>query len=213
MAAELGVVLNKETLILFYTDRPANAFWQPYVDDRAFHQRAEISKNPELKTLLSVGGWSHNDPPMAWLFTTMVETPASRSQFPIQNAFALTVHKTQCLTLPHTSLTVDENMFAAGQVYRHRKEVEPQIFDRALADELRIAAGVALVDPHRARRERIAEPLPARGREAQHGVGADRRLGRIGVRAGEGHGGARLGTVGGHVEVDVPEGRCRDGGK
>ena len=35
----------------------------------------------------------------------------------IQNAFALTVHKTQGLTLPHTSLTVDENVFAAGQVY------------------------------------------------------------------------------------------------
>ena len=42
---------------------------------------------------------------------------ASRQQFPLQNAFALTVHKTQGLTLPHITLNVDENMFAEGQVY------------------------------------------------------------------------------------------------
>ena len=40
---------------------------------------------------------------------------ASRQQFPLQNAFALTVHKTQGLTLPHVTLSVDENMFAEGQ--------------------------------------------------------------------------------------------------
>jgi ATP-dependent exoDNAse (exonuclease V) alpha subunit len=43
--------------------------------------------------------------------------PASRYQFPIQNAFALTVHKTQGLTLPHTTLTIDNNMFTTGQIY------------------------------------------------------------------------------------------------
>ena len=42
---------------------------------------------------------------------------ASRKQFPLQNAFALTVHKTQGLTLPHVTLNVDESMFAEGQVY------------------------------------------------------------------------------------------------
>ena len=43
--------------------------------------------------------------------------PASRHQFPLQNAFALTVHKTQGLTLPHITLTIDQNMFAPGQIY------------------------------------------------------------------------------------------------
>ncbi|MDW3631959.1 MAG: hypothetical protein QOK71_11010 [Nitrososphaeraceae archaeon] len=42
---------------------------------------------------------------------------ASRHQFPLQNAFALTVHKTQGLTLPHATLTIDQNMFAPGQIY------------------------------------------------------------------------------------------------
>jgi hypothetical protein len=42
---------------------------------------------------------------------------ASRYQFPLQNAFALTAHKTQGVTLPHTTLTIDKNMFAPGQIY------------------------------------------------------------------------------------------------
>jgi len=41
----------------------------------------------------------------------------SRQQFPLQNAFVLTVHKTQGLTLPRATVSVDENMFAPGQVY------------------------------------------------------------------------------------------------
>ena len=43
--------------------------------------------------------------------------PAQRTQFPLQNAFALTVHKTQGLTLPHTTISLDEQMFANGQAY------------------------------------------------------------------------------------------------
>ena len=43
--------------------------------------------------------------------------PASRYQFPLQNAFALTVHKTQGLTLPRATLTIDHNMFVPGQIY------------------------------------------------------------------------------------------------
>jgi ATP-dependent DNA helicase PIF1 len=43
--------------------------------------------------------------------------PASRYQFPIQNAFALTVHKTQGLTLPHTTISLDSQMFTTGQAY------------------------------------------------------------------------------------------------
>ena len=43
--------------------------------------------------------------------------PAQRTQFPLQNAFALTVHKTQGLTLPHITISLDEQMFANGQAY------------------------------------------------------------------------------------------------
>ena len=43
--------------------------------------------------------------------------PACRIQFPLQNAFALTVHKTQAITLPQTSLYLNNQMFAKGQSY------------------------------------------------------------------------------------------------
>ncbi len=43
--------------------------------------------------------------------------PASRHQFPIQNAFSLTVYKTQGLTLPYITTSLDSQMFTTGQVY------------------------------------------------------------------------------------------------
>ena len=42
---------------------------------------------------------------------------ASRTQFPLQNSFALTVHKTQGITLPHVSLALDSQIFSPGQTY------------------------------------------------------------------------------------------------
>ena len=42
---------------------------------------------------------------------------ASRRQFPLQNCFALTVHKCQGLTLPKISLFLGNQFFAAGQAY------------------------------------------------------------------------------------------------
>ena len=42
---------------------------------------------------------------------------ASRTQFPLQNSFALTVHKTQGLTLPNITLILDDKIFSAGQAY------------------------------------------------------------------------------------------------
>ena len=42
---------------------------------------------------------------------------ACRRQFPLQNAFALTVHKTQGLTLPTVCLELDETIFACCQAY------------------------------------------------------------------------------------------------
>ena len=38
-------------------------------------------KNPNLKVLLSVGGWTHSDPPNDWIFSKMAETPGGRKQF------------------------------------------------------------------------------------------------------------------------------------
>jgi hypothetical protein len=43
--------------------------------------------------------------------------PSSRYQFPLQNAFALTVHKTQGLTLTEISVSLDQQIFAPGQAY------------------------------------------------------------------------------------------------
>ena len=43
--------------------------------------------------------------------------PACRIQFPLQNAFALTAHKTQSVTLPQTSLYLHNQMFAPDQSY------------------------------------------------------------------------------------------------
>ena len=41
---------------------------------------------------------------------------ASRTQFPLQNSFALTVHKTQSLTLPKISIDLAQ-LFSPGQAY------------------------------------------------------------------------------------------------
>ena len=42
---------------------------------------------------------------------------ATRRQFPIQNCYALTVHKTQGLTLYYISVSLDDQMFSPGQAY------------------------------------------------------------------------------------------------
>ena len=41
----------------------------------------------------------------------------SRTQYPLQNAFALTVHKTQSLSLNDISLALDGSLFSPGQAY------------------------------------------------------------------------------------------------
>src|SRR6266540_6790702 len=45
---------------------------------------------------------------------TINGTPASRIQFPLINAFALTIHKVQGLILPNISLNLDSQMFEKG---------------------------------------------------------------------------------------------------
>ena len=42
---------------------------------------------------------------------------ASRRQYPIQNCYALTVHKTQGLTLNNVSVSLDDQIFSNGQAY------------------------------------------------------------------------------------------------
>ena len=44
-------------------------------------------------------------------------TNCQQTQYPLQNCFALTVHKTQGLTLPKVSLALDGNIFSSGQAY------------------------------------------------------------------------------------------------
>ena len=41
----------------------------------------------------------------------------SRTQFPLQNAFALTVHKTQSLSIPLITVSLDASLFSPGQAY------------------------------------------------------------------------------------------------
>lgn len=36
---------------------------------------------PHLKTLLSVGGWTHNDPPLEWIFSAMAQSAETRASF------------------------------------------------------------------------------------------------------------------------------------
>jgi chitinase len=50
-------------------------------DGQYAHFVALKKKNPKLKTLLSVGGWTHSDPPNDWIFSAMAETPGGRKQF------------------------------------------------------------------------------------------------------------------------------------
>jgi hypothetical protein len=73
-----------------------------------------------------------------------------------------------------------------------------RVADRAFADELRIAARIALVDADHARRERVAETLLARAGEAKDGGGAPRLLGRAEPGVAELVGAARRSA--GHVE-------------
>jgi len=50
-------------------------------DGQYAHFVALKKKNPNFKVLLSVGGWTHSDPPYDWIFSAMAETPGGRKQF------------------------------------------------------------------------------------------------------------------------------------
>ena len=87
--------------------------------------------------------------------------PSSRYQFPLQNAFALTVHKTQGLTLPEISVCLDQQIFAPGQAYTalsrstdwskvHIASFHPSAF----------IADTSMVKEYERLQEKAATPLP-----------------------------------------------------
>ncbi len=50
-------------------------------------------------------------------FFTFQGAHASRTQYPLQNAFALTVHKTQGVTLQFVTVSLNDEIFTVGQAY------------------------------------------------------------------------------------------------
>ena len=68
-------------------------------------------------TFLNTGTLIHTVVSCKTSYFTINGMNASRNQFPLQNCFALTVHKCQGLTLPNISLFLDDQFFASGQAY------------------------------------------------------------------------------------------------
>ena len=50
-------------------------------------------------------------------FFNINSTSFSQTQYPLQDTFALIVHKTQSLSLNHISLMLDASLFSPGQAY------------------------------------------------------------------------------------------------
>ena len=69
-------------------------------------------------------------------YFTINGIPYSRTQLPLQNAFALTIHKTQGLTLSKVAISFDAGMFAYGHAYtalsRARRWEDVDIIDICL---------------------------------------------------------------------------------
>ena len=49
--------------------------------------------------------------------STVGRAKACRTQFPLQNLFALTIYKTQGLTLQKITVSLDHHIFSPGQAY------------------------------------------------------------------------------------------------
>ena len=50
-------------------------------------------------------------------FLNINGVPYTRTQYPLGNAFALTIHKTQSLGLDNIAIALDSSIFGAGQAY------------------------------------------------------------------------------------------------
>ena len=80
-----------------------------------------LDSNPQLLNVLAAFPTRNGIEQISVTLTSqqffMDGAPAMHKQFPLQNAFALTVHKTQGLTLPSICVELDETIFAPGQAY------------------------------------------------------------------------------------------------
>lgn len=62
-------------------------------DPRLYREVNSLKRaHPHLKTLLAVGGWTHNDPPLEWIFSAMASSPRTREPFVLQAIAFLREH-------------------------------------------------------------------------------------------------------------------------
>ena len=86
---------------------------------------------------------------------------ASRTQFPLQNAFALTTHKTQSISLSSASISLDSEIFSPGQAYvalsRCTSWENLQIIS---FDKNAIITDQSMIQEYNRLKEKISIPLP-----------------------------------------------------
>jgi len=87
--------------------------------------------------------------------------PSSRTQYPLINPFAITVHKTQGLTLPDVSLNLDSQMFEKGQAYvaLSRCNNWNNIKIRSLSKEA-FTVDISMIEEYERLERKASEPLP-----------------------------------------------------
>ena len=86
-------------------DHPNSYIHQSYFHEKELHLNSMPSGIIDLEVKPDID------------YFTIDGNPTSRFQFPLQNCYALTVHKTQGLTLKNISVSLDEQIFSTGQAY------------------------------------------------------------------------------------------------
>lgn len=85
---------------------------------------------------------------------------ANRTQYPIQNAFALTVHKTQGLTLPDVSLNLDNQIFESGQAYVALSRTKWEHVKIHTLDRNAFITNQSMIDEYNRLESKAQQPLP-----------------------------------------------------